>query len=214
MLKLSRNKKFITALAALALCFLAAHPAQAKGHQPSPHISYRAQLGGDLDGDHIPEIASVRYCGDIYQVNIHFTTGRPKLRLLTHLTESLAGLTFETRDVDNDNKRDLVLVSATSRQPIGVWLNQGGAKFRKVNSSLYAGVGRNTGPTYRYRGTSEPEPVGNISVDPLPQLVPAVENFGLNHDSAVLLSSQLERRPVECILGQVSPRAPPVATHF
>jgi hypothetical protein len=214
MLKLSRNKKFITALTALSAFFFAAHAAHAKNRQDSPRISYLTQLGGDLDGDHLPETASVRYCGNVYQVSIHFTTGRPKLRLLTHLTEGLAGLTFETRDVDNDNKRDLVLVSATSRQPIGVWLNQGKAKFRKVNSWLYDGLGRNTGATYRYRGTSEPEPVGNIFIDPLPQLAPALEYLGLNPDSALPLSGQSEKRSVACMLAQVPPRGPPVATPF
>src|SRR5215813_332638 len=133
MLKLSRNKKYITVLTLLSAFFLASFSAHAAGRRDPSRISYRTQLGADLDGDHIPETASVRHLGYVYQVSIHFTTGRPKLRLLTHLTEGLAGLSFETTDVNNDNKRDLVLISATSLEPIGVWLNQGKAKFRKVN---------------------------------------------------------------------------------
>jgi hypothetical protein len=213
MLKLSRSKKHITVLTLLSAFFLASISAHAADRRDPSRISYHTQLGADLDGDHIPETASIRHLGYVYQVSIHFTTGRPRLRLLTHLTEGLAGLSFETTDVDNDNKRDLVLVSATSLEPIGVWLNQGKAKFRKVNSSIYRGVGKETGPRYRYRRTSEPEPVGNLCFDPLPQLAPAVEHFGLDHDSAALLSSQPEKLLFDSLLAQVPPRGPPVIAH-
>src|SRR5438876_4612052 len=121
MLTLHRTKVVLTRLFAVTFVFLlpnwvAASPAG---------ISYRISLGHDLDGDHIPETATIRQCGHIFQVNIHFTTGRPKLRLTTYLSEGVAGLTFEATDVNNDNKDDLVLVSATSFTPIAVWLNQG-----------------------------------------------------------------------------------------
>src|SRR5438552_537859 len=110
-----------TVLVLLSACFgflLSTNTAFASHRNSKPHISYRTQLGHDLDGDHIPETATIRQCGHIFQVNIHFTTGRPKLRLTTYLSEGVAGLTFQAIDVNNDNKEDLVLVSATAFTPI------------------------------------------------------------------------------------------------
>src|SRR2546430_16454693 len=137
MLKLHRNKNVMTALAVLSVFLLGASRAHAGGQQTDTHFLYRAQLGEDLDGDHIPETATIRQYGYHYQVSIHFTTGRPKLRLTTYVSEGVAGLSFQTSDVNNDSRRDILIISATSLRPVGIWLNQGKAKFQKVNSWVY-----------------------------------------------------------------------------
>ena len=211
MLKLHRNKIVITALAVLSVFLFGANAAYASHQKPDHRISYHTQLGQDLDGDHLPESATIRQCGYLYQVSIHFTTGRPKLRLTTYVNEGVAGLSFETTDVNNDSKGDLVIISATSIRPIAVWLNQGRAKFQKVSSWSYGGVGRYTGPSYRHRRTIQPEPVGNISLDPLPQATPAAGYFTFDDDSVALLSSQPEQRPFYSMLRQIPPRGPPAA---
>jgi len=208
-LKLHCNRNFIIALAALSVLFSAANPVHAIGRGGPQEVTYRTQLGADLDGDHLPETVTVRLRAYSYKLSIHFTTGRPKLRLKTYVSQDLAGLSVQTTDVNNDNKRDLVVVSATSLRPIAVWLNQDKAKFKRVNASVYSGVSRFRGPTYGCPLAFGPEPVGNIFIDPLPQAMPSIEYFGLNNDSAVLLHGQTDRPPFDSVSRQVPTRGPP-----
>jgi len=215
-LKLYRKKFVTTALAVLSVFLLGANISNA-AHKtrvnPAGSIAYRAQLGQDLDGDHIPETATIRQRRNLYQVSIHFTTGHPKLRLSTYITEGLAGLSFEARDVNNDNKGDLVLVSATSLRPIAIWINKGRATFQQANSQLYSRVGKYTGPTYRFRSTSQPEPVGNLAIDRFPEAAPTVKYFSVHHEITALLAFQAEQRPFTALLRQVPPRGPPATIH-
>jgi hypothetical protein len=216
-LKLYRKKFVTTALAVVSVFLLGANISNA-AHKTRINstvgIEYRAQLGQDLDGDHIPETATIRQRRNLYQVSIHFTTGHPKLRLSAYITEGLAGLSFEARDVNNDNKGDLVLVSATSLRPIAIWINKGRATFQQANSSLYSRVGKYTGPTYHFRGTSsQPEPVGNLAIDRFPEATPAVKYFTVHHDITALFAFQVEQRPFGSLSRQVPPRGPPSTTH-
>jgi hypothetical protein len=208
-LKLYRNNFVITALALLSVFLFSTETSYAGHFKLSHGIAYHAQLGQDLDGDHIPETATIRQGRNVYQVSIHFTTGHPKLRLSTYLSEGIAGLSFETRDVNNDSKGDLVLLSATSTRPIAVWINNGRAKFQKASSLLFSRVGRYTGPTYRFRGASRPEPVGNIAIDPMPQATPLDRYFTINRQVVDLLTSPPEQHPFDCLLSQEPARGPP-----
>jgi hypothetical protein len=212
MLKPYRNKNVATALTVLFVFFFGATVAHAASRPENHRLSYRFQLGDDLDGDRIPETATIRQCGHVYQVSIHFTTGRPKLRLTTYVTEGVAGLSFQTADVNNDSKGDLVIKSVTSPRPIGIWLNEGKARFERVNSWLY-GVGRHTGPEYQHPHTSQQEPVGNIFSDPLPHATAAVEYFSLE-DSPDLISFQPDQLPFDSASRQVLSRGPPATTRL
>ena len=209
MLKLYRNKIVITLLAAFFVFLFGTNAAFASRHAAHRQISYRTELGHDLDGDHIPETAIIRHCGYLYQISIHFTTGRPKLRLKTYVTAGVSDLSFETTDLNNDSKGDLLIISATSIRPIAVWLNQGKAKFKKISPWTY-GVGRYTGPQYSHWQTREPEPVGNISIEPLPQATLAVAYFSVGNDPVALVRSEAEKLAIDCILRQDSPRGPPI----
>jgi hypothetical protein len=211
---LHRYKNVITALSWLVVFLAGGGASYASPHQPKRGIAYRTQLGHDLDGDQIPETATVRLCGDIYHVSINFTTGRPKLRLTTYVTEGVAGLSFQTTDVNNDSKGDLVIISATSIRPVAVWVNQGRAKFKRTNASAYGGVGGHTGPTYRVRHPSQPDVTGNISVDPLPQATLTVQHFVLSNSISALLFQQADARPFDSLLRQIPPRGPPSIDHI
>src|SRR6185369_15205189 len=102
----------------------------------------------------------------------------------TRLTDGIAGLSFQTTDIDNDNRGDLVITSATSTRPVAVWLNQGRAKFKKVAATYYSGVGRSSGTTLRHRSATQPEPDGTLFLDPLPQAIFDVEYFTPADDAA------------------------------
>jgi len=212
MFMLYRNKTVITLITAFAAFLFGSNSAFASHHNSEHRISYHTRLDHDLDGDHVPETATVRQRGYVYQVNIHFTTGRPKLHLTTFVTEGLAGLTLQTKDINNDNKDDLVITSATSIYPIAIWLNQGKTKFQKISSRAYL-VGGYTGREYR-RQTCHPDPVGNISVDPLPQTTFPSNYFHLGNECIAQLYSEAEKLCLDSILRQVPPRGPPTATHI
>lgn len=209
--KLYRNTRVITLVAAFAASLFGANSAFASHHTSERRISYHTRLDHDLDGDQLPETATIRQRGYVYQVNIHFTTGRPKLRLTTYVSEGVAGLTLQTRDINNDSKDDLVITSATSIRPIAIWLNQGKSKFQKISSWAYL-VGGYTGPEY-HRQTCHPDPVGNISIDPLPQTTSSANHFNLRDDCIALLYSEAETLRLDSILRQLPPRGPPTATH-
>jgi hypothetical protein len=212
MFKLYGNKRVITLFIAFAASLFGANSAFASHHNSQHRLSYLTRLDHDLDGDHIPETATIRQRGYVYQVNIHFTTGRPKLRLTTYVTEGVAGLSLQTRDINNDSKDDLVITSATSIRPIAIWLNQGKSKFQKISSWAYL-VGGYTGPEYR-RQTCHPDPVGNVSIDPLPQTTFSANYFNPGHNCIALLYSEAQTLCLDSILRQVPPRGPPTATHI
>jgi hypothetical protein len=208
MFKVARKKTAISILAALCLFLFGAKAAFASSESVGRHITYQTRLGHDLDGDRIPESATIRHCGYVYQVNIHFSTGRPKLRLTTYVTEGVAGLSFQTTDVNHDSQSDLVIISATSLRPLAVWLNQGKSKFQKI-SSWSSGIGDYTGPGYHRPATSRPEPTGGVSIDPLPQLASAVDYFDIRTHFVAVLSSECDRLPVDSIFQQIPARGPP-----
>lgn len=211
MFKRRHNKKVSTLLSAvLVLLLLGTNPALASHHNSDRRLSYRTRLVHDLDGDQIPETATVRQRGYVYQINIHFTTGRPKLRLTAYLTEADAGLIFETADVNNDRKNDLVITSATSIRPLAIWLNQGKTKFQKISPWSYLVRGY-TGPEYR-RKSCQPDPVGNVAFDPLPQATLCATDFDIGDDVAGPLCSQTEKLPFASRLRQLPPRGPPATT--
>jgi hypothetical protein len=212
LLKLKRITRAVASFPLLCPFLCSASWAFPSHHYSGQRITYRTQLGNDLDGDHIPETATIRLCGYIYQVSIHFTTGRPGLRLTTYLTEGLAGFSLQATDVNNDNKADLVIVSATSIRPIAVWVNQGKSTFQRVSTWPSGGAATHNGPSFRRRGLEEPEPLGNALFDPLPHATLAVQYFGPEAAPAALIFLRPDQLPFDSVLWHVPPRGPPASS--
>src|SRR5215468_10056802 len=214
-LELYRNKKFITGLAALStLLFWTAIGFASPGNygRNTEKISYKGSLGLDLDGDHLPETVTVKQQGSFYQVSIHFSTGRPKLRLKTYVGNDEAGLSLEVADVNNDSLADLVITSATSVWPIATWLNHGPGNFQRVNSRTYSLTGRNNGPRLSHRENAQPDPAGSISTRLAEGEIANSSDPGTDtHD---LLSSPTDQFPVESWLAKLASRGPPAAPHI
>jgi len=207
--KLGRTKRILSCLAIVYVVLSTATWVSASHRTTnSEDFSYRTRLKHDLDGDHIPETATIRERGYVYQVSIHFTTGRPKLRLTTYLTAGSAGLSLQTIDADNDSQGEfLVIISATSLRPVAVWANQG-KDFTKVNSWSYGGVGRYRGPTVQHQRVEAPDPIGATPNPPL-QATLAGRVYTAAADSAILSHSQAEQFPVDSIFWQDPSRGPP-----
>ena len=207
--ELRRTKPIITCLAvvyvvlATATWLSASHRTTRTGD-----FSYQTRLKHDLDGDHIPETATIQERGQVYQVSIHFTTGRPKLHLTTYVRADIAGLSLQTIDVNNDSQGEfLVVISATSVRPVAVWANQG-KNFTKVSSWSYGAVGRYRGPAIQHQRTEAPDPIGAAPNPPL-QATPAGRLFTSAEDSADLIHFQPEPVPFDSIFWQDPSRGPP-----
>ena len=160
-LALYRNQKFTSGLAVLSTFVLGTAVAMAQ-HAPQS-VVFRTSLGMDLDGDRIPETATVKQRGSFYQVSIHFSTGRPRLKLRTFVGDDVAGLTLEVTDVNTDSEAEIVLTSATSIRPVAVWLNRGSATFQRVNLRSYRLVGRYTGPRLKQQARIHRDSIGRLS---------------------------------------------------
>ena len=204
--ELYRYKNFITVLAGLALFFLCASTGYANPKNERQGFSYKTRLGLDLDGDHIPETATIKQQGSVYQVNIHFTTGRPKLRLRTYVANDVAGLSFAVVDINNDANGDIVVTSATSIWPVAIWLNAGGTKFHKVSSRAYGLIGRYTGPQIKQKAVEVAAPVGVSDDQPQAEVSDSFSLFKESYNLAPFQSSQLL---FELKLAQIPSRGPP-----
>jgi hypothetical protein len=209
MLRLHQNKKILISLFAALLLFLLPNGA---GASPAG-ISYRTSLGHDLDGDQIPETATIRRSRDLYKVSIHFTSGRPRLHLSIYQGENEAGLGFQTRDIDDDRDEDLVITSATSVRPIAVWLNSGKGKFKRVSSWAYGGLHKFRGPALKARAAYTPESDVIISTEPLAHAEKIAQHFDVGLNIELLRVWNWEQLPSDSCLQQVPARGPPLLLH-
>ncbi len=206
---LQRNPNIFLSAVALSLILFFAGSAFANHRASTDRTSVlRTRFAIDLDGDHIPELATIRQCGNFYKVSIHFTTGRPRLTFTAYLTGEIAGLSLQTEDVNNDRIDDLVIVSATSLKPVAVWLNQGNGNFQRVHSAIYAGMSKSHGPVLGRKTQFQPELAVNLSnpvsyaAEPADYSDPVMHNQALNPLPIEPLSSDL-------ILRRIPARGPP-----
>ena len=208
--ELRRTKPIITCLAVVYVVLATATWLSASHRTTRTRdFSYQTRLKHDLDGDHIPETATIQERGQVYQVSIHFTTGRPKLHLSTYVRADVAGLSLQTIDANNDSQGEfLVIISATSVRPVAVWANQG-KNFTKVNSWSYGAVGRYRGPAIQHQRAEAPDPIGAAPNPPL-QATPASRFFIPVGNPTGLIHFQPERVPFDSIFWQDPSRGPPV----
>src|SRR5262245_28090734 len=108
MLKQLRIGNVVAILALVAFYLFGSAPALASSAE-GRQIRYRTALGVDLDGDRLPETGNVRESDFLYQVSIHFTTGRPKVRLRAYIPEGVAGLSLEISDLNQDGRQEVVI---------------------------------------------------------------------------------------------------------
>jgi hypothetical protein len=102
----------------------------------------------DLDGDHIPDMASGIRTGHTregysYRVDLDLSSN-PHARPFNVFSEEPSGLTIEAIDVDGDRNLDLVIRSSLSLLPVGIWLNDGTGHFRPGNFNTNAFPKRQT----------------------------------------------------------------------
>ena len=94
----------------------------------------------DLDGDGRPDLAIVKAEGR----SVKGFSYRVELQLSAHpgpssfkLSAPQGGLHIVPRDVNGDGELDLVITTAWSHSPVGVWINDGHGAFSESKSTSY-----------------------------------------------------------------------------
>jgi len=128
----------------IAVCLFTV-PAKASDGGPGTVAMHLLRPGvaavADLDGDHIPDIASGISTGHTsegysYRVDLDFS-GNPGAKTLSVFSTDSTGLNIEAVDIDGDHDLDLIITGRLS-QPISVWLNDGRGSFTQGDPAKYA----------------------------------------------------------------------------
>ncbi len=105
----------------------------------------------DFNGDQQPDFASARlahHLGQEYahEVNVQLGSAQASFRFRSRA----AKIELSARDVDGDEDRDIVVLEARSKQPLGVWLNDGAGSFQEGDLAKFRGtIGGAPGPAWR-----------------------------------------------------------------
>jgi hypothetical protein len=134
--------QFLLVLAAVCAFILPVSAADASHSAVLMHLLRPGTaLVADLDGDHIPDIASgIRTIrtpeGYSYQVDLDFSSNIEAKPFSVVSTDS-TGLKIESVDIDGDHDLDLLVSGRFSPQPIGIWLNDGRGRFTRGDLAKY-----------------------------------------------------------------------------
>jgi len=127
--------RLLPALASSGICLAAA--ASAAHDLPSvldsPAVS--GWVLADLNGDQNVDLATARsgrHDANGYAQEVRITLGAFQ-QTSFHFQSPGATIELSSRDVDGDQDRDLVILEPLTREPIGVWINNGAGLFHEGN---------------------------------------------------------------------------------
>jgi hypothetical protein len=145
----------------VAVCWFC-RPASATDAQHSAIAMHLLRPGvaafGDLDGDHIPDLASgIRTVltpkGYSYRVDLDFSADS-EAKHFDVLSQDSTGLNIEAVDIDGDHDLDLLVRGRFSPQPIGIWFNDGRGRFTQGDLTKYVLVAWQTRPAIQSPNTN------------------------------------------------------------
>jgi hypothetical protein len=122
-------------LAGSGLSLAAAIPALHDLPSPLDSRTVSGWVMADLNGDESVDLATARsgYHGaNGYAQEVRITLGAFQHTSFRFLSPG-AKIELSSRDVDGDQDRDLVILEPVSREPIGVWINDGEGTFHEGN---------------------------------------------------------------------------------
>src|SRR5215467_10195345 len=139
------HKTFIFILTSiLAICCFAVKAGASERPQSfvAMHLMRPDTTAADLDGDHIPDLASGIRTGHTlegysYRIDLDLSSN-PHARPFSVFSEEPSGLTIEAIDIDGDHDLDLVIRGRLSLQTVGIWLNDGMGHFTPGDLNTYA----------------------------------------------------------------------------
>jgi hypothetical protein len=75
--------------------------------------------------------------GYVYRIDLTLSSGT-RVGSFTVSADSRWGINITPRDVDGDHDLDLVITTAFSRQPVGIWINDGNGTFAEGDPDDYS----------------------------------------------------------------------------
>src|SRR5262249_38525715 len=131
----------------------------------------------------------------------------PRIRL-TAPVRNAVGLELVAFDVDRDRRADLILVSASSVEPIAVWLNKGDGAFERSSAS-FAPLFGDTDSPHIQRAIARNDAQGALFTDDSPDAFEFAEEFVFRLEGS-LLARYADHRPLPLsVRGPASTRGPP-----
>jgi hypothetical protein len=194
----------------------------ANGHDAREFSAFPALLAslnnlpvfGDFDGDQRLDQADLHLAGAHRCIRVRFGDSHES-HLEFHAAPQVLG-TLLTRDINHDNKPDLIWVYHSQSEQMLVWLGDGLGHFLKAAAeSVDAGL------RALLFGNSDPGLVGGVKdaqlyLTPVPVSSELARTANLENESrtALLIAGRSERRDLGLYLSHLRERGPPLDTPF
>jgi hypothetical protein len=176
-------------------------------------LSYLPILA-DFDGDRRLDQAELHSVGTHHHIHLRFGNRRE-----TYLESGAARHTLGrllARDVNHDNKSDLIWLSQLRSEPAVVWLGDGLGDFSRVaDRSVYENELRSTnfgeaGP--ELVGDSSEEEQACLAPDPISSELPRTANVETELTTPPVIAGSNSRRDLGLYLSYLRERGPPLHT--
>lgn len=164
----------------------------------------------DLNGDQNVDLATARSGGHDasgYSQEVRITLGAFQQTSFRFLSPS-ATVELSSQDVDGDQDRDLVILEPLSREPIGVWINDGAGFFHEGNLADFEAVLGHGRSSHGFLGPNQRLALLAISEERIQLAVPVI-SFRAADRFLELLAPRSELPRQELLQSDFRPRAPP-----
>ena len=214
-----RISRIVLAAMIVAQCglysFANGHVARDLGARPAQLASLNnLPVFGDFDGDQRLDQADLHLAGAHRCIRVRFGDSRES-HLEFHETPQVPG-TLLTRDINHDNKPDLIWVYHSQSEHMLVWLGDGVGHFLKaaaesVDAGLRALLFGDSGP-----GITGFVKDQQVYLTPVPVSSELTRDANLEDESreALLIADRNKRRDLGLYLSYLRERGPPLDTPF
>ena len=164
----------------------------------------------DLNGDQNVDLATARSGGHDahgYAQEVRITLGAFE-QTSFHFMSPGAIVELSSRDVDGDQDRDLVILEPVSREPIGVWINDGAGLFHEGNLADFEGLLGHGRSSHSFLAPHRRLALLAISEERIQLVVPVI-SFRAADRLLELLAPRSELPRQELLQSDFRPRAPP-----
>lgn len=202
--------RLLPVLASSGLCLAAAAPAV----HDLPSVLDSAAVSGwvlaDLNGDNQIDLATARsghHDAKGYSQEVRVSLGALQQTTFRLLSPG-ATIELSSRDVDGDQDRDLVILEPLSREPIGVWINDGAGLFHEGNLADFQALLGHGRSSSSLLAPHQRLPLLGISEERIQLTVPTI-SIAVADRILELLAPRSELPRQELFQSDFRPRAPP-----
>jgi hypothetical protein len=164
----------------------------------------------DLNGDQTVDLATARsahHDANGYAQEVSVTLGAFQQTSFRFLSPG-ATIELSSRDVDGDQDRDLVILEPLSREPIGVWINDGAGLFHEGNLADFEALLRHGRSSHSLFAPHQQLALLAISEERIQLVIPVISVRAADR-LLELFAPRSELPRQELFRSDLRPRAPP-----